>query len=346
MEGVRKFQHPNAKHLWTSDGSGIECMRLTMTRGRFLLLLRVLKFDNFEDRSEQKSHDNVTVIRVVLDEFISKCKENYQVGEYSTVDKMLEPFREHAHTFYTSNIEVYYGRQLDGRYKTENSHINVVKRLSDHIVGTGKNITMDNNFTSISLAKEVLEKIPPSWELSGKTRKKSLHYSKLPKTSSKQQERFLLLLRALRFHNFEDRAERKAHNNLTAITDVLHEFVSKCKEDYQVGEYSAVDEMLEHSNIEVYCERQPDGLYKTENSLSCQIIITKECHHRENCPEKRERNPSIVSYPKPLSRSVFDFIKNETIVLYKVKSNKIGLVLSTLHYDDKIDEDAEDKAKP
>ncbi|KAF2895172.1 hypothetical protein ILUMI_11000 [Ignelater luminosus] len=92
MTDVKKTQHLNVKYLWTSDESGVECMRSTMSRKKFLLLLRALRFDNFEDRAEQKLHDTFAAVTDVLDEFISKCKENYQVGEYSTVDEMLEPF--------------------------------------------------------------------------------------------------------------------------------------------------------------------------------------------------------------------------------------------------------------
>ncbi|KAF2884344.1 hypothetical protein ILUMI_21834 [Ignelater luminosus] len=108
------------------DGSGVKCMRSTVSRERFLLLLSALRFDNFEDRAERKAHDNLAAIGDILDEFISKCKKNYQVGKYSTIDEMLEPFRKRckfrqyipakygikvfsladARTFYTSNIEV------------------------------------------------------------------------------------------------------------------------------------------------------------------------------------------------------------------------------------------------
>ncbi|KAF2884342.1 hypothetical protein ILUMI_21832 [Ignelater luminosus] len=126
MASMKKAQHLNVKDLWISDGSGVKCMRSTVSRERFLLLLSALRFDNFEDRAERKAHDNLAAIRDVLDDFISKCKENYQVGEYSTIDEMLEPFRESckfrqyipakygikvfsladARTVYTSNIEV------------------------------------------------------------------------------------------------------------------------------------------------------------------------------------------------------------------------------------------------
>lgn len=93
MAGVKKAQHLNVKELWDTDGSAPECFRATMSKERFLLLLRALRFDNFEDRAERKRTDNLASIREVLDEFIKNCKANYQVGEYSTIDEMLELFR-------------------------------------------------------------------------------------------------------------------------------------------------------------------------------------------------------------------------------------------------------------
>ncbi|KAF2879420.1 hypothetical protein ILUMI_26748 [Ignelater luminosus] len=93
MVGVNKAQHFNVKDLWTSDGSAVDCTTSTISRGRFLLFLRVLRFGSFADRAERKAHDNLAAIRDESDEFKSQCKKNYQVGEYSTVHEMLEAFR-------------------------------------------------------------------------------------------------------------------------------------------------------------------------------------------------------------------------------------------------------------
>lgn len=62
---------------------------------------------------------------------------------------------------------------------------------------------------------------------------------------------------------------------------------------------------------------------------------------------KREIPPSfLLARNKPVHTNMFAFTKTETLVSYKAKANKIVLALSTLHNDDKIDEDTGDLSKP
>lgn len=58
--------------------------------------------------------------------------------------------------FYTGGMEVYLGTQPDGPYKISNKSSDVVLRLSQNIYGSGRNITIDNWFTSIPLVTTLL----------------------------------------------------------------------------------------------------------------------------------------------------------------------------------------------
>lgn len=150
-----------------------------MSENRFLFLLRSIRFDDYRSREERKKIDKMTHIRKVFDDFVQNCKMNYKISEYATLDEKLQsfrgrcPFRQYmpnkpakygikifalvdSISYYTSNLEVYTGVQPDGPFRVDNSAISVTKRLVLPILKTGRNVTMDNWFTSIPLAKYML----------------------------------------------------------------------------------------------------------------------------------------------------------------------------------------------
>ena len=112
--------------------------------------------------------------------FGKNCQKAYSVGEYCTLDEKLESFRGNcrfrqyipskpskygikifalvdARMYYTVNLEIYAGKQPDGPFEVSNKASDVVKRLTSVILGTGRNITIDNWFTSIELANYLYE---------------------------------------------------------------------------------------------------------------------------------------------------------------------------------------------
>uniref|UniRef100_A0A6P7G9Q2 Uncharacterized protein LOC114337367 n=1 Tax=Diabrotica virgifera virgifera TaxID=50390 RepID=A0A6P7G9Q2_DIAVI len=130
LTGVKKSQDVDISELWTDDGTGPECFRSTMSYRRFYTLLRALRFDDHTDRNIRMAQDNLAPIRKQFDGFVERCKKNYQIGLYGTVDEMLEAFRGRCKfrkyiankpakygikiyalvdstTFYTSNLEIY-----------------------------------------------------------------------------------------------------------------------------------------------------------------------------------------------------------------------------------------------
>lgn len=93
----------------------------------------------------------------MLESFRGKCRfrqyiankpAKYGIKIFSLVD---------SRTFYTLNMEIYCGQQEEGPYKVGNSGKEVVLRLIKPISKTGRNVTCDNWFTSVTLAIELLK---------------------------------------------------------------------------------------------------------------------------------------------------------------------------------------------
>ena len=180
LAAVRKTNHLNATNLWSSNGTSIEMFRLTMSLERFRFLLRHIRFDNKATRLQRQKTDKLATIRDLFELFIANCKSTYTPSQYTTIDEKLEAFRGRcsfrqyipskpnkygikiyalvdAKMFFTSNLEVYVGKQPDGPYAVENSAKAVVERLVAPIANTGRNVTTDNWFTSMELSESLLK---------------------------------------------------------------------------------------------------------------------------------------------------------------------------------------------
>lgn len=181
LAGVLKAQHINLEELWSSEGVGPEIFRNVISQKRFYFLLRALRFDNVNTRIERRKLDKLAPIREVFDSFVQQCISHYEVGPYTTIDEMLEAFRGKcnfrqyipskpakygikiyslvdAEKWYTSNMEIYLGKQPEGPFYKDNSSAAVVKRLVGPIIGTWRNVTCDNFFTSVPLAVELVKR--------------------------------------------------------------------------------------------------------------------------------------------------------------------------------------------
>lgn len=180
MSGVLRSSHLNFLDLWASDGTGIEFFSDTMSAKRFLFILRCLRFDDASSRQSRLTEDKLAPIRDFCDILNENFRKHYTLSEYVTVDEQLPAFRgrfsglvympskpnkygiKHyamvdAKTAYLQKFEVYVGKQPDGPYNIPNDTKSLVKRLTEPIKNTGRNITMDNYFTSIELAKDTIK---------------------------------------------------------------------------------------------------------------------------------------------------------------------------------------------
>ena len=179
MAGVMKSQYVNSTDLWSTDGTAPDYFSAVMFQKRFHLLMRSLRFDDATTRQERAKYDNLAPIRKIFEKFVKRCSNNYSVGEYVTIDEMLESFRGKcrfrqyiankpakygikiyslvdSRMFYTHNMEIYPGKQPAGPFYLPNDAASVVKRLISTIDKSGRNITVDNYFTSIPLANDLL----------------------------------------------------------------------------------------------------------------------------------------------------------------------------------------------
>ncbi|KAJ8968536.1 hypothetical protein NQ314_002264 [Rhamnusium bicolor] len=168
---------------------------------------KILRFDAADTRNERQKYDKLAPIRAVFDDFVSNCQSAYSPFHYVTIDEKLEAFRGRcgfrqyipntpakygiknfaladSKIFYMSNLEVYVGWQPDGSFAVSNSAKDVVKRLCQPIKGSGRNLTVDNGFTSVELLKNLQQYFKISWVLYGKTKKRVASRSRFSLRSS------------------------------------------------------------------------------------------------------------------------------------------------------------------
>lgn len=78
-----------------------------------------------------------------------KTPSKYGIKVFALVDSRI---------FYTWNMEVYTGNQPNGPYEVNNSPYSIVKKLIEPLYNSGRNLTVDNWYTSYPLSQELLKK--------------------------------------------------------------------------------------------------------------------------------------------------------------------------------------------
>ncbi|XP_071056505.1 piggyBac transposable element-derived protein 4-like [Onthophagus taurus] len=172
IAGARKDAHLSVQQMFSSQGPQI--YRCIMPEIRFKFLLNCLRFDDKEKRNRE---DKFSPIRQIWEDFIENCTKSYSPHCYVTIDEQLLgfrgkcPFRVYigskpdkygikvvcmcdSRTYYMISAIPYIGKNTNPT--NESVPMYLVKELSKSIHGTNRNITMDNWFTSVPLAKEML----------------------------------------------------------------------------------------------------------------------------------------------------------------------------------------------
>lgn len=174
FSGLQGITRRNIKVMYGKLSSPI--FRATMPRQRFEFLLSHLRFDDKSTRGERKKTDKLAAIREIWDNFISNSKNYFKPGETVTIDEQLLSFRGRcAFRVYIKSKPDKYGLKIVCLNDSETSYLidgipyigkvattanesvpeYYVRKLSESITGSKRNITCDNWFTSIPLIERI-----------------------------------------------------------------------------------------------------------------------------------------------------------------------------------------------
>ncbi|CAH2092513.1 unnamed protein product [Euphydryas editha] len=181
LTAIFKSNHEDVKSLWSTDGTGRDIFRITMSKNRFLFLLICLRFDDASTREQRKTSNRLAPISELFDQFIFNIQANYTCSEYVTIDEMLSAFRGKcffrvylkskpakyglkimclcdAKTHYLYNAFIYAGKSNEPRNPDLSVPTQSVLKLAEPIFQTNRNITADNWFSSVELVHQLKAK--------------------------------------------------------------------------------------------------------------------------------------------------------------------------------------------
>ena len=146
-----------------------------MSGDRFKEIFRFLRFDKKSTRSQRLLTDKFALFSTVWNRFIENSVACYKPGGFLTVDEQLFPSKarcpftqfmkskpdKHGQKYwlavdkdsrYVANGFPYVGKD-ESRSTDERVSDHVVMKLAESYLKKGRNITTDNHFTSVKLAK-------------------------------------------------------------------------------------------------------------------------------------------------------------------------------------------------
>lgn len=164
---------PTLADYWSTDPLfNFSFPRSVFSRNRFEILLRTV---HFADNNQAMAGDKLAKIKPLLDKLLKNYKDLYTPEEYVCVDETMLPYRgrlsikqyikskRHKYgiklfklcsgTGYTYNIKIYAGKENGERVTPEA----IVTFLTQDITGVGRTLVTDNWYTSLPLAKRMLD---------------------------------------------------------------------------------------------------------------------------------------------------------------------------------------------
>ena len=180
LAGLLGKSRTDLKCLWRRSPLESSIFKATISRSRFQKIIACLRFDDKKTREERKKTDKFTAIREVWSYFQDNMQKCYRPGSNITIDEQLLgfrgkcPFRQYmpkkpdkyglkiwlcvdVDSHYVFNAFPYLGRQPTEKRQTQIG-AKVVLELLKPLYGSGRNVTMDNFFTTVLLAKELQAK--------------------------------------------------------------------------------------------------------------------------------------------------------------------------------------------
>ena len=176
IRGVLKGKNEPIRSFWSED-YGRSIFKNTMSRNAFQSILRYLRFDDKDSRRERRKNDKFTAIRSLWESVMSNCQKCFSPYSGLTVDEQLFACRSRCpFTQYLPNKPGKFGVKFWLICCSQTNYIlssfpyvgkedrpeigladHVVTRLVRPYFGMGLNVTMDNFFTSLRLARSLLE---------------------------------------------------------------------------------------------------------------------------------------------------------------------------------------------
>ena len=177
--GISKGNHENVKDMWEVGPFNRPIFAASMSRNRFENILRHLRFDSRDTRSERRRADKFAPFREFWNCFTEQAKSAYTPGEFVCVDEQLVPFRGRcAFRQYLPSKPDKYGLKIFMLVDCETGYVHsaipylgkenntiatnlaqkTVLKLATDLLHSGRNITADNYFTSFELAQALLNK--------------------------------------------------------------------------------------------------------------------------------------------------------------------------------------------
>nr|XP_047129361.1 uncharacterized protein LOC124809345 [Hydra vulgaris] len=177
--GANNSNTDNTKDMWQSYSYPL--YRAIMGISRFWNIIRFIRFDDANTRAKRMEMDKAAPIRDIWRMLNNNLAKHYKPTEHLTIDEQLYPYRgrikftqyiplkpaKHgikvwwicdAENSYPLTGQIYTRKLSAGREKDNGER--VVKDLVAPYKGSGRNITMGNYFTTLTLAKTLL-----SWDL-------------------------------------------------------------------------------------------------------------------------------------------------------------------------------------